>query len=399
MTKDRIISRNILNPVGCLPLKELVKNKKKILIITDDNTRTTPLKAILPHLLNELKKGGVSPDQVKILIASGTHRPMTHKEMVRKFGKKIVSGYRIYNHSWNDKRALASINSRICGRKIKVNKLAAASDFIIGLGSILPHATTGFSGGGKIILPGICGKETVEDMHWRALDFEIKNILGVYENPMRKMVDAVAKKAGLKFIVNTIIDTSDRVISAVAGDPIKAHKKGVEIAKKVFSVKISHPADIVVADARPMDIDLRQAIKAVAASDLVVKRDGIIILNARCPEGVSCQFPEFEKYGFGDPDGLKAKVDSGEIKGKLMAYTLIAIGRILKHKAKVILVSKGVSREASERMGFLWASSLSAALREAKKMAGKEARVIFLKRAGELLPKAQYDIKDENFID
>lgn len=386
MTKYRLIEKEILDPIGCPPLKELVKNKKSILIVTDDNTRATPIKAILPYLLNELKKGGVPPDRVKILIASGTHRPMTYQEMARKFGNKIVSGYRIYNHSWNDKRALTSINSRICGKKIKVNKLAASSDFIIGLGSILPHATTGFSGGGKIILPGICGEETVEDMHWKALDFEIKDILGVYKNPMRKIVDTVARKAGLKFIVNTIVDTSNRFVRAVAGDPINAHKKGVEIAKKVFSVKIAHPADVVVADARPMDIDLRQAIKAIAASDLVVKKGGVIILNARCPEGISCQFPEFEAYGFSDPDGLKAKVDSGKIKGKLMAYTLIAIGRILKYKAKVILVSKGVSREAAERMGFLWASSMKAAMKEAKKSVGKNARVIFLKRAGELLP-------------
>ena len=386
MEEQQIILKSIRNPIGCAPLRELVKDKKKILIVTDDNTRSTPLKMILPPLLNELKKGGIAPDRIKILIALGTHRPMTHQEMVCKFGKKVVSHYKIYSHSWNNKSTLTKINSAICGRKIQVNKLAKMSDFIIGIGSILPHATTGFSGGGKIILPGICGKETVEDMHWKALDFAMKDILGVYKNPMRKMVDTAAKKVGLKFIVNTVSDSSDKVVGIVAGDPIKAHKKGTEIARRAFSINISHSADIVIADARPMDIDLRQAIKAVAASDLIVRRNGIIILNARCPEGVSPQFPEFEKYGFYDPDGLKAKVDSGQIKGKLMAYTLIAIGRILKHKAKVILVSKGVSSETALRMGFLWAGSLQEALREARKRIHKRAKVIFLRRACEILP-------------
>lgn len=386
MGKEQVILKRIRNPIGCPPLKEFVKGKKRILLVADDNTRLTPLRKILPHVLDELKKGGIKDKQIKILIASGTHRPMSRREKIYKYGKTILEHFKVYNHRWKDKTALVRINSTICGKKICINRLAKESDFIIGIGSIVPHVTTGFSGGGKIILPGICGKETTEDMHWKALEFEIKDILGVYDNPMRRMVNSVAKKVGLKFIVNVIMDDSDRVIDIVAGDPVKAHRKGAHIAKRVFGLKVSHPADIVVADARPMDIDLRQAIKAVAASDLIVRRGGIIILNARCPEGVSPQFPEFKKYGFKDPDGLKREVEKGKIKGKLMAYTLIAIGRIIRYKAKVILVSRGISSEAAEGMGFLWAGSLREALKRAKELTGAEARVVFVKRACEVLP-------------
>jgi len=386
MGEQQIISKCIQKPVGCPVLKKFAKGKKSVLIVTDDNTRQTPLKSILPSVIDELKKAGIEDSQIRILIASGTHRPMTHKEIIDKFGKAVSSRFKIYNHNWNDKSMLAKIDSAICRKKICVNRLAIKSDFIIGIGSIVPHATTGFSGGGKIILPGICGEETVEDMHWKALEFEMKDILGIYDNPMRRMVDSVAKKVGLKFIINIVMDSSNRLVDVFAGDPVKAHRKGIEVSKKVFGLSISRLADIVVADAKPMDIDLRQAIKAVAASDLVVKKGGVIVLKARCPEGVSPQFPEFERYGFRDPEGLKRKVEEGKIKNKLMAYTLIAIGRILKHKAKVILVSKGISSESSQKLGFLLAGSLRAALKKAKELTGKRARIIFLKRACETLP-------------
>lgn len=386
MAKRKIISRCLKDPIGCSPLREMVKGKERILIVTDDFTRQTPLKEILPALLDELKHAGIRDEQIKIIVASGTHRPMKKNELRTKFGKDVLSCFRIYNHSWNDKSALTRINSSINGRRICVNRLAKDSDFIIGVGSILPHATTGFSGGGKIILPGICGRDTVEDMHWKALDFEIRDILGIYNNPMRKMVDSVAKKTGLKFIVNVITNGCNRIAGVVAGDPVRAHRKGVKIAKKVFGRRFPHKADIVVADAAPMDIDLRQAIKAVAVADLVVKRGGVIVLKARCPEGVSPQFPGFTRYGFSDPEGLKKKVETGKIKGRLMAYTLIAIGRILRCKAKVIIISAGISSNVAESMGFLSAGSLNDALVMAKGLTGEKARIVRFKRACEVLP-------------
>lgn len=387
MGEQRIILKSLKKPIGCPPLKKFVKEKKSILVVTDDFTRQTPLRKILPLLLNELKSANIKDNQIKILIASGTHRPMTKNELIDKFGKKIISGFKIYNHNWTDRAILTRINYTLYGKNIYVNRLAKESDFIVGIGSIVPHATTGFSGGGKIILPGICGRETVEDIHWKALEFEIKDILGVYDSPMRRIIDYVACSVGLKFIINVILDNSNRVVDIVAGDPIKAHREGVKTAKKVFGLRVSGLADIVVADAKPMDIDLRQAIKAVAASDLVVKKGGVIILIARCSEGVSAQFPEFEKYGFANPDGLKRKIEEGKIQGKLMAYTLIAIGRIIKYKAKVILVSKGISAQTCRDLGFFWAESLKEALKKAREIVRKkEAKIFFLKRACQTLP-------------
>jgi len=153
MGEQQIILKRIRNPIGCPPLKDCVKGKKEILIVTDDNTRQTPLKKILPYVIDELIGAGIKDRAIKVLIASGTHRPMTKSELREKFGRAILSRFKIYRHNWRNKKELKRINSTIYGKKICVNRLAKESDFIIGIGSILPHATTGFSGGGKIILP------------------------------------------------------------------------------------------------------------------------------------------------------------------------------------------------------------------------------------------------------
>lgn len=385
MEKLKLIAKRIQNPTGCPPLSKYASGAKNVLIITDDNTRFTPLKSILPIVLNELRAAGITNKQLKLLIASGTHRPMTKKEISDKFGAKLAANYKIYNHSWNKESSLVRIGDKISGRRICINRLAREADFIIGIGSIVPHATVGFSGGGKIILPGICGKETVEDMHWEALNFKMQEILGVYDNPMRRMVDSVAEKAGLKFIVNAIMDCKGRFVDVIAGHPVKAHKKGVGLARGIFGMPMDGAADIVIADAKPMDIDLRQAIKAVASSELAVKDGGVIILLARCPEGAAPQFPEFEKYGFSCPEKLKAMAESGKIN-RLAAYTLIAIGRILKYKAKVILVSKGISLTRARKLGFFWAKSLRSALAQAEGFIGKKPKIVYIKRACEILP-------------
>lgn len=385
MEKINRITRALSKPIGSKPYLQCLRGKKDLLIVCDDFTRQTPLKEILPCLIRGALAAGISEKRVRILIAAGTHRGMTRQELKNKLGKNIADNFKICQHDWLDSRALIKIDAKDRAGKFYVNRMVLEADFVVGVGSILPHATCGFSGGGKIILPGICGRKTLEDMHWKALDFKIGQILGVYANPMRSMIDKAAKTAGLKFIVNTVLDCSGKIKGVFAGDPVLAHRQGVRLAKSAYGVYFKGRAGIVIADARPMDIDLRQAIKAVAASELLVKKGGVIILIARCPEGVAPQFPEFEKYGFSQPERLKAMVEKRMPRLKLMAYTLIAIGRIMK-ESRVILVSAGIGHDLAGRLGFIPADSLNDALALAKEIVGKSARVARLERACEALP-------------
>ncbi len=383
---DIEIKQAIESPLGTEPLSKLANDCKSVLIVTDDNTRSTPLKRILPPILDELKEAGVSGNGITLLIGLGTHRPMTEGEIVLKFGAEIAQKYRIVNHAWSDTDSLVSLGSCKLGFEVIINRFVQDIDLLICLGSIVPHATAGFSGGGKAIMPGICGEKTLEDTHWMALDYSMQEILGNNSNPIRAVINSICREINLKMIINTILFNGESVYGLVSGDVEVAHSKGVDLCREVYGVSISEVADIVIAEAHPTDIDLRQSIKAICTADLVCRDGGIIILTAECSEGVAPQFPEFVKYGFRKPDELCRDVEEGIFKQKLMAYTLVAIGRIISDRKKTILLSPNIDRDEAECMGFIWASNLQEAYDMAFQITGKDSRAIVLKQAGELLP-------------
>jgi len=383
---DQQVAEAIKNPTGIKPLSQAAKGCEKILIVTDDNTRPTPLDRLIPPILEELECAGVSSERITFLIGLGTHRPMTNREIRTKFTDKIAQKYKIINHKWNNPESLVSLGHCDLGFEVKINRLAAEADFIISIGSIVPHATTGFSGGAKTVMTGIAGENTIENTHWMALNFSMAQILGNYNNPIREVVNRLSRKIKLRMIVNTVLFGGDNIYGLVAGELESAHKKGVELCRQVYEVPVNEPADIVIAEAYPADINLRQAIKAICAADLVCRDGGVIILPADCPEGIAPQFPDFAKYGFRNPDKLYREVNEGKVKQKLMAYTLIAVGRIISKRVHAILVSPHIDSAMAKHMGFIPAANLQHALDKAFELTDKDAKVIVLKKASVLLP-------------
>lgn len=390
---DEQLYRIISNPIGCASLKELCVGKKKILIVTDDNTRQTPVKRILPIVFDELSQAGIEPHQIDILIGLGTHRPMSSEEITDKFGPDIAHQYNIINHAWDDKNQLVSLGECELGFEVVLNRLATKADFILSIGSIVPHATAGFSGGGKTIMPGICGEKTIEATHWAALDYSMAEILGKPGNKVQNAIVAVSKNVNLAFVINTILYDEKTIYGAVAGTLDDAYKKGVEICKELYGIDIPCKADIVIAEAYPTDIDLRQAIKAVCSADLVCKDQGVLILPADCPEGVCPQFSNFTKFGFRNPEILFDQVEKGLVQDKLLAYTLVAIGRIISHRLTAVLVSNNISKTTAEELGFKWAPDLVSAWQTATQIAGGKDTLV-LKKAGEILPLLDMDDQD-----
>lgn len=383
---DDAIRKAIKNPIGTKPLHEMAKGCSKVLIVTDDNTRRTPLIRLIPPVLGELKAAGVANKGITFLIGLGTHRPMNQNEIKIKFGTTVADKYRIINHNWNDPSSLVSLGMCELGFEVIINKLVLEADFIISIGSVVPHATTGFSGGAKTIMTGICGEKTIENTHWIALNYSMSEILGNYNNPVREILNNLGRKINLGMIINTVLFNNNKIYALVAGDLESAHEKGVELCREVYGVSIPEVADIVIAEAYPADIDLRQAIKAICAADLVCRHGGVIILPAECPEGIAPQFSEFAKYGFKDPDFLYQEVEKGRFRQKLMAYTLVAIGRIISQRVHAILISPNIDSSQAERMGFIWAIDLQDGVNKAFQMLGDNSKIIVLKQASELLP-------------
>ncbi len=382
---DREIAERIAAPCCGPRLRDRLRGMKRVLVVTDDNTRPTPLRRILPPLLRELEAAGVPEEGIRFLVGLGTHRPMAPEEIRAKFGPDLAGRYPIHNHAWNAPEALTSLGALESGLGVVINRMALEAEGVVAVGNIIPHATAGFSGGGKAIMPGICGEATIADTHWTALGYPMREILGVEENPVRAAVRAVCRSVGLTAIVDAVM-VGETVAELVAGDPEPAHHLGVRASRALYGVSVEEPADVVVAEAFPTDIDLRQAIKAVCAADIVVRDGGVIVLGADCPEGVSPQFPDFEERGFRDPGILYEDVEAGRFSNKLLAYTLVAIGRIVCERASGVLVSPHIDRAAAEGMGFAYAADLEQGLALARERVGGPCRISVLRSAGELLP-------------
>jgi nickel-dependent lactate racemase len=385
-TEGAIIEKAFSHPIGSDRLSQMLRGCKNVLILTDDHTRTTPVQKVLPRLLNELEMGGIKSSAIKILIALGTHRPMTEEEIIKKFGKDISERYSILNHHWWDSSQLSYLGETEGGTPIFVNRLAKEVDFVIGVGQIVPHRVSGFSGGGNIIQPGICGEETTGKTHWLGAQFTGREILGKIENPVKQEIERVARKAGLKWIINTIRDGSGRLIEVVAGDPVQAYRKGAIRSLQVFQSTLPQEADIVIADSHPYDSDLWLAAKGVYASELAVKQGGVVILITPCPEGISPSHPEVLELGYQTFEEVDQKVSQGKIQKLTAAAHLVHVGRVIKERARGIMVSPGIPKEDKERLGFIHAREPQEALGIAFSLLGLRAKVAVLQRGGEILP-------------
>jgi nickel-dependent lactate racemase len=384
--EEEIIDEAFSHPIGSDPLPQMLKGQKNVLIVVDDYTRTTPVQKILPRLIRELEETGIKPSDIKILVALGTHRSMTEEEMQKKFGRDISKRYPILNHQWWDSSQLTYFGETEKGTPIFVNRMIKEVDFIIGIGQIVPHRVSGFSGGGNIIQPGICGEETTGKTHWLSAQFKGREILGKIDNPVKEEIEEVAQRVGLKWIINTIQDGSGRLIEVVTGDPIQAYRTGAKRSFEIYQSKLPQEADIVIADSHPYDSDLWLAAKGIYASELAVKQGGVVILITLCQEGVSPSHPEVLEWGYQTFEEVNEKVRQRKIQKLTAAAHLVHVGRVIKERAKGILVSTGISKEETERLGFFHAKSPQEALEIAFSLSGRDAKVAVLQRGGEILP-------------
>lgn len=381
-----IIIESIKNPIGLTSLSDIVERESKILILIDDYTRTTPIDIILPIVLEELKAYGIKKENIKIMVASGTHRLMTADEKLAKYGEKMVESFDILDHLWFKEDELIHLGSTEQGTDIWVNKIIIDFNLIIGIGHIVPHRVSGFSGGAKIVQPGICGNITTGQTHWLSALFDGEEIMGKINNPVREEINKVGIKAGLKFIINTVQDGSGQVYKCFSGDPIKAFEEGCKAAKDVLGVSIPNKAEIVLTDSYPADVNLWQASKGVYSGDLALKKGGSLILVTPCPEGVSDEHPEIVEIGYQTFNYIKEKADHGEIEDLTLAAHIAHVGRVIREKGRGILVSPGIDKKTTEKLGFSWARSAQEALEIAFSQQGNNPNVLIMKNGGEIMP-------------
>jgi lactate racemase len=321
------IRRAVREPVGLRRLKDIVPEDASVVIMGDDRTRETPQKKILPVVLEELHEAGVSNEQIKIVIAYGTHRPMTEEEIEEKYGRELMSQINITGHDCHNNLIDKGVTRR--GTRIIVNREVLEADFRIAVGCVLPHHPVGWSGGAKMLLPGIAGVETTNAMH---LLGATEQQLGKIMTPCRAEMEDFAREVGLHFILNVLQDEKGKIFKAVSGHFIDAHREAVKWGKKIFGVPFKEPADITVSSAWPADYDLTQADKGLFSAELATKHGGEIILLSPCDEGIAPTHGEqMAKLAGYDDDTLWKMLDEKVIEDPFGASECMYLNHIKRN--------------------------------------------------------------------
>ena len=281
--------RNALrNPLGGGPtLRRLVKPGQTVAISVCDVTRPMPSSTVLPVLLRELAH--VPSDQVTIMIATGTHRPNTPEELDEMLGHDIVANYRIVNHSAFDFETLEYVGESSSGIPVWLDKEWLEADVRITTGFVEPHFFAGFSGGPKMVAPGLAGFDTIMQLHNAERIAHPMAVWGItHGNPVHDDVRDIAAITGVDFSVDVTINRNRKVTSVYAGDLFMAHEAACRSAKNSAMQEVDRPFDVVVTtnSGYPLDQNLYQAVKGMSAAAQIVKDGGAIVCAAECSDGI-----------------------------------------------------------------------------------------------------------------
>jgi nickel-dependent lactate racemase len=280
------IQKSLAKPIGCKKLAEIAKGKKKIALVIDDISRPTPVGLVAPAVMAELKKAGIKPQQVTVIPAIGLHRPMPVEEVE---ARTKVKGLKVVNPDCDDEGKMINLGTTSRGSPVWVCSEVANADLVISIGCIEPHIIASFGGGYKNLFPGAAGRATTAHNHSLNSSPHTFNMVGqpIDKNPMRQDLEEAGKmiKAPV-FIINTVLNSKLEVVRAVCGDPVQAHRAGVEVSAQIYGVKVPGAADVVITSSHPMDSDLRQGVKALANTIRSVKKGGVLITLVKADEGV-----------------------------------------------------------------------------------------------------------------
>ena len=380
----KAVEQTLENPVASPSLAELCRGKKSACVVICDITRPVPNKILLPPILKTLEENGIKRENIKILIATGIHRPNLDDEILQLVGEEIASNYNVVNHYARNKEDQTYMGKTSRDTEVYLNSTYVDADLKITTGFIEPHLMAGFSGGRKLICPGIASLETVKVMHSPKILEHPNAREGIIEgNPFHEEVIEITNMVGMDFMINVALDENRNIVGIFAGNYLEAHKKGVAFVREHVGDTVPEPVDIVLTTSAgaPLDATFYQSIKGMTAALPIVKQGGTIIIAAECKEGLGG--PEFSQ--------LVRETKDIEVFRKNMRredYFVIdqwqfeEFTKVLK-KAEVCLYSAGISQEDKSRLLVTNLNSIEQGLKMALEKHGKNAKMA-------VIPKGPY---------
>ncbi len=329
----------------------------EVAIAVNDKTRPVPHNLLLPPLLRRLEAAGVAPEAITLIIATGTHTPMTAEEFGQVIPPEILRRYPVVSHDC-DAADLVTLGKTRRGVDVRANRRYMAAGLRIVVGNIEPHQFMGWSGGVKGAAVGLTARTTINANH--ALLTEPGSELGHYDdNPTRQEVEEIGRMMGVGFALNAILNDRKQIVHALAGDPVAVMRVGIPLARRICQIEVAAPFDLLIISpgGHPKDINLYQAQKALGHATLVMKPGGAVILAMACPEGTGSRgYDEFmadpamnsyeavlarykrQGYRLGPHKAWQIARDASRVR-------LITVTRIPRSEARRLLLNPAASME------------------------------------------------------
>lgn len=373
-------------PIGAAPLREWIRPDNRVVIAFTDITRATPNQKLIPWLLEHLE-GVVARENVLLLNGTGTHRPNTPAELEGLLTRQVVERYRVVNNDPHDRAAHVELGVTRGGAPALLNRHLIEADVRIITGFIEPHFFAGFSGGPKGIMPGLSHLETVGSNHGVGLIADPQAAFGVtIGNPIWEEMRDIALRVGPSFLLNVTLNEQRQITGVFAGDLIAAHQVGCEFCRCSAMQPVAQLFDLVVTtnSGYPLDLNLYQGVKGMAAAARIVKPGGTIILAAECREGLPTGSPHEQLLrSVTGPEALLAWLEQPGAAWPEQWQSQI---QALIQRRATVLVHSSLPEEAVRAAHLEPCPDIAAAVRERLAEAGPEARVAVLPQGPLTIP-------------
>lgn len=378
--------RSLKEPMDSESLKERIKRNMTVGIIFNDITRPTPNQLIIEAILSELTH--IPRESVTLFNALGTHRPNTEEELREMLGDYLVDNYRIVQNNAFDRETQAFIGTTSSGNEVWLNKDLLSCDLRVLTGFIEPHFFAGFSGGGKAVMPGMAGLQTIMGNHGARNIADSNASWGITDgNPIWEEVREVLGMTAPNFLVNIALNAKKEITRIFAGEPFRAHDEGIAYVRDASMVAVGNEFDIVVTtnSGYPLDLNLYQAVKGMSAAARIVEKGGVIISVADCWDGI----PEHGNFGkllldYPDPEVMLREITSPGFAclDQWQAQILAQI----RLKADIYLYSDHLSEEQLSKVGIGKCTDIRQFIETQLRVKGKNMSVCVLPEGPQTIP-------------
>jgi nickel-dependent lactate racemase len=362
------------HPSGQRRLRELASGARSAVIVTCDKTRGVPSQITMPLILEELISAGLPSDCVSILVATGLHKGETEADVRERIGSEL-QGMEVSVHDSDEHDPLSFLGNLSSGTPLYLNSGVLEADLVILESTVEPHFFAGFTGGSKVILPGVAGSETIIHNHsWQNID-DSRSRYGVADNPIRRDSNEALGFLKKTFALNLVLGYDKRIVFASSGDPIHSFDKAAEEVSAHSEIKIIGQPNLVITTngGFPLDRNVYQCVKGISVPEDVLRQDSRIVMIGECIDGTAHdEFRNLLCNGTPDEVYSKLKMSGVPVRDQWQVQVLC---RILRRNP-VWFVTRSELQSDIESMHMHYASTIQEALNSAQLATGERVLVV-----------------------